>query len=155
MNRKLLVAAAVVVVAAAAAASYFAYARREPPHPRLVGSGPSEHAAGMDVAMGAFRAPYEAPDGATPCETAYIAFKASQDYATEHHVQPVILWLAPRQEFLDRCAALPGATQVCMAPRYLIKHRDECDKAKPTPEVAATLVKVTGTGIPSVAEPGP
>ena len=153
--RKLLVVAALAVAAVAAATGYWVFARRGPPHPRLASSGPSEHATGIDQAMGAVLVQYDAPDGGTPCETAYIAFKLSQDYATEHQVKPVVMWLAPRQEFLDRCGALPPRRRLCLAPRYLLHHRDECDKARPAPEVAATLVKmraVEGAGIP---EPGP
>ncbi|MGH7295072.1 MAG: hypothetical protein ACRELB_09070, partial [Polyangiaceae bacterium] len=70
MNRKLLVVAAVVVVAGGASTyAFFALARHDPPHPHPASSGESAHASCMDRAMGGVRAEFEAPEGATPCET--------------------------------------------------------------------------------------
>lgn len=150
MRVKLVLLAAVVVAAAGGAAAYVVRARSAPTHPRPASSGPSEHAQGMDEAMGAVLVPYDAPDGGTPCETAYLAFKASQDYAADHPVKQVITWLAPRQDFLDKCATLAPTTQLCLGPRYLVRHRDECDKAKPPPDVAAAMMKMaTLSGPPS------
>lgn len=142
---------AVVVIAAAGAGAgaYLIHARQQvPAHPHPASSGESEHGQGVDNAMGAMLVTYDAPDGSTPCETAYLAFKASQDYAAEHQVKAVVTWLAPRQDFLDKCATLPPATQLCLAPRYIAVHRNECEKAKPSPDVIAALVKMTTASEP-------
>ena len=149
MQRNLFIVAAVALAAAGGAAAYVLLAHRAPAHPPLVDGGPSEHANEMDQAMGAVVAQYEAPDGGTPCETAFLAFKASQDYVDEHHTKAVVLWLAQRQDFLDKCASLPPVTQLCMGPRYLAAHRTECDKAKPAPDAAAAMVKLLASNDPA------
>jgi hypothetical protein len=96
-----------------------------------VTSRESAHAAGIDRSMAAVLALQNAPDGATPCETAYNAFKASKDVSDTQGVKAVVLSLAPRDEFLARCAGLPPDTQACLTPRYMWKHRADCQRADP------------------------
>jgi hypothetical protein len=91
----------------------------------------STHGAGIDRSMAAVLALQNAPDGATPCETAYNAFKASKDVSDTQGVKAVVLSLAPRDEFLARCAGLPPDTQACLTPRYMSKHRADCQRADP------------------------
>jgi hypothetical protein len=125
MKRNVLVGAIVVLVAGVAAAAYATVTRREGAHhPHAAPS--SDHAEGIDRAMAAALALYKAPEGATPCESAYNAFSASQDVAARQGVTPVVVHLAPREEFLARCNAAPSATQPCMVPRYAAHHRPEC-----------------------------
>ena len=151
MNRRLLVGASVVVVLAGAAVVFASVGRRSSPaHPHPAASGPSEHGNGMDHAMSAILVMYKAPAGNTPCESAYNAFKASQDYAAANDATAVVLRLAPRDEFLQRCAALPPLSQQCMVPAYLAQHRQECAKAKPAPEALSPMIELKqreeGTG---------
>ncbi len=147
MNRRLIAAATLVLVAGVAVVVFGSARRRDSDHPAPATS--SEHGSGIDHAMGAVVALYHAPDGGTPCETAYNAFKASQDLATQKNLTPVVLKLAPRDQFLATCGGLPPATQQCMVPLYLAEHRPECVKAKPPQDVLDSLVQMKHQ-----AEPG-
>jgi len=147
MNRKLVAAATVVLVAGVAVVVFGAVgrsARSSPPAPASSGHGP-----GIDHAMSAVLALYHAPVGATPCESAYNAFKASLDVSTQQNATPVVQWLAPHDDFLARCNALPPATQQCLVPLYLSEHRAECQKAKPSDDTLKTLAQLK-----QAAEPG-
>lgn len=116
---------AVGIVAVCSAVVLLPRARR-----KALPSGPSPHGAGIDRAMGAALALYQAPEGATPCESAYNAFKNSIDVSTQQQLKAVVLRLPPRDEFLARCATLPSAVQQCLVPQYGAAHRTECDKSK-------------------------
>ncbi|HEX3342990.1 MAG TPA: hypothetical protein VHS09_00405, partial [Polyangiaceae bacterium] len=83
-----------------------------------------------------------APEGSTPCESAYNAFKASKDVSDTQGVKAVVHKLAPRDEFLAKCGALPAAAQSCLLPRYMVRHRDECDRARPSPETLSPFVEL-------------
>jgi hypothetical protein len=112
----------------------------------------SPHGAEMDHAMAAVLAMQSAPDGATPCETAYNAFKASKDVSDTQGVKAVVLSLAPRDEFLSRCAQLSPQTQACLAPRYMWKHRAECQRADPGVNLSG-MVELLRRTEPTPAEP--
>lgn len=145
MNRKLVVIATVVLVCGAGVAVFGSVQRRTHPAP----TPSSTHGNGIDHAMSAVLALYKAPEGNTPCESAYLAFKSSQDVAEQQHVTPVVLRLAPHDEFIAKCTAQPPLTQQCFVPKYLAEHRPECQKAKPPDDVLASLV-----GMKHVGEPG-
>jgi hypothetical protein len=145
VNRRLVAAATLVFVAGVAVVVFGSTRRHEHPAP----AASSEHGAGIDHAMGAVVALYHAPEGATPCETAYNAFKASLDLSTQKQLTPVVLKLAPRDQFLATCGGLPPPTQQCLAPLYLSEHRPECAKAKPPQDVLDSLVIMK-----HAAEPG-
>ena len=153
MNPKLVATAAIVLGVGIAVAVAGSARRRGLVHPAASGSAESDHGLGMDRAMSAELAMYSAPEGSTPCESAYNALKASQDVSTQQHVTPVVLRLAPQAEFLQRCGALPEATQRCLVPRYMSKHRTECDKAKPPADALAALVELKAVRDPRSAEP--
>jgi hypothetical protein len=156
MNRKLL-AVVGIVVAAGGVGAYALAGRGGPAHPHAASSGESEHAAGIDQAMGAVRAEYLAAPGATPCESAYNAFKASLDFSTQEHVDPVVLRLAPHDEFIQQCSTLPEATQKCLAPHYMVLHRPECEKAKPAASAITPMITLrppAQEGPPTRYEPG-
>ncbi|HEX8795744.1 MAG TPA: hypothetical protein VF765_32565 [Polyangiaceae bacterium] len=146
MNRRLIAAATLVLVAGVAVVVFGSTRKREQHAAPVTSSG---HGAGIDHAMGAVVALYHAPEGSTPCETAYNAFKASQDIATQKNLTPVVIKLAPRDQFLATCGALPPPTQQCMVPIYLAEHRPECVKAKPSQDVLDSLVQMKHQ-----AEPG-
>lgn len=99
--------------------------------------------------MGAVVALYHAPEGSSPCESAYNAFKASQDVAAQKSLTPVVIKLAPRDQFLATCSGLSPATQQCMVPLYLAEHREACQKAKPAQDVLDSIVQMK-----HAAEPG-
>ncbi len=156
---RLLLAAAIV------GAALFLVLRRNhppappPPAPPAPGQE-SAHGAGIDHAMAAVLAMQNAPEGATPCETAYNAFKASKDVSDTQDVKAVVLRLAPRDEFLTRCADLPPQTQQCLAPRYMWQHRAECRGASPAANLSG-MVELLRRTEPTVEdqsvvpEPGP
>jgi hypothetical protein len=122
---------ALILVGAGGAALYLMRRgqpdRRPPPHAE------SRHALGMDHEMSTLLALYQAPEGATPCESAYNAFKASQDLAAARGpaAVAVVLKLAPREQFLARCDALPAEARPCLIPSYEVRHRPECAKLRP------------------------
>ncbi|HEY2747929.1 MAG TPA: hypothetical protein VGL86_25075 [Polyangia bacterium] len=153
MNRTLLATAAAVVFIGGGAAA-FLLLRRPPlpkPSPRIAQE--SAHAAGIDRSMAAVRALHDAPVGQTPCESAYNAFKASDEVAKTMGAKAVVLKLAPRDEFLRRCDALPKELQTCLVPDYLSKHRDECEKARPAAGVLDPLVELRHATEPQRDEP--
>jgi hypothetical protein len=131
VNRARLLVAALILGAAVFLVLRRRHADSPPPTASPVASQESAHGAGIDQAMAAVLAMQNAPDGATPCETAYNAFKASKDVSDKQGVKAVVLSLAPRDEFLARCAGLPPDTQACLAPRYMWKHRADCQRADP------------------------
>jgi hypothetical protein len=146
VNRRL-VAAATLVLVAGVAVVVFGSTRSHVEHPPPATS--SGHGAGIDHAMGAVLALYHAPEGSTPCESAYNAFKASQDLAAQKNLTPVVLKLAPRDQFLATCSGLPAPTQQCMVPMYLAEHRPQCAGAKPPQDVLDSMVQLK-----HAAEPG-
>jgi hypothetical protein len=150
MNRKLIALATVVLVAGIAVAVFGSVQRRSN-HPAPATS--SSHSNGIDHAMSSLLALYHAPVGATPCETAYNAFKASLDYSTQHNVTPVVIWLAPHDDFIARCSALPPPAQQCMVPVYISQHRPECQLAKPSDDALKTMAQLR-QGEQSPDEPG-
>ena len=151
MNKRLAAAAAVVLVGAVTVA-VIGSRKRAAPHPATLSSGESSHGLGMDHAMSAVLAMYDAPQGATPCESAYNAFRASLDFAKSHDATPVVQTLAPRDEFLSKCASLPPTVQQCLVPVYLAHNRDACDKVKPPADVVASMVVLKQTMEPAKGE---
>jgi hypothetical protein len=91
----------------------------------------NRHGEGIDRTMTALKAMFAAPTGATPCETAWLAFKAAWDVGHEPGRTPLVLKLAPHDDFLTRCTALPAGAQPCLAVAYSSRHREECVKARP------------------------
>jgi hypothetical protein len=148
---RLILAAAIV-----GAALFLVLRRNHPPAPPTaappVPGQESEHGAGIDHAMAAVLAMQNAPEGATPCETAYNAFKASKDVSDTRDVKAVVLRLAPRDEFLTRCADLPPQTQLCLAPRYMWQHRTECRGASPAAANLSGMVELLRRTDPTPVE---
>src|SRR4051812_45112426 len=125
MTKKTLAALAAAVVAAAAIYAFRSTRPAAAPIPSMP-SSTSDHGADIDNSMAAFRAMFHAPAGATACETAYNAFKASDDVAKAENVKAVVVWLAPRDEFLTKCSALSPEAQRCLAPAYKMKNQESC-----------------------------
>ncbi|MGD0528990.1 MAG: hypothetical protein ABSE49_27880 [Polyangiaceae bacterium] len=151
MNRRLVAIATVVVVAGVAVVVFGSGQRRGNPLPAAT----SPHSEDIDHAMSAVLELYRAPQGTTPCETAYNAFRASLDFSTQHPVTPVVLRLASHEDFIARCSGLPVLTQECLAPRYISEHRAECRNAKPPDDVLASMVEMKRVAAPGSAATGP
>lgn len=149
MNRKLVVGAALIVAAGVAVVVYGPAGRRAPASTIPSAVPTSSHAAGIDHSMAAVLALYTTEATGTPCERAYAAYKASLDVSTQQHATAIVLRLAPRDEFMGRCTALPGPVQQCVVPSYKWAHQAECDKAKPPDDVLAAMVELK-----KKAEPG-
>ena len=96
--------------------------------------------------MAAALAMYNAPVGATPCESAFNAFKASLDVSNTTHVKAVVARLAPHDEFIARCTEQPGDVQKCLVPAYLAKNRPQCIAVKPSPEALKAMVELRVSG---------
>ncbi len=152
MNRNLAVTIAAVVLAGGGALAFFTL--RPPPHQHAP-AAPSAHGSGMDRAMAAANALYDAQEGKTPCETAYNALKTSDDVAKTQNAKSVVLRLAPRDEFLARCGALSPVTQQCLVPKYLRSHREECVPARPSPDVLKAMVELRQASQDDEGEPPP
>lgn len=101
--------------------------------PPAVGSGSAKagaHSQSIDHSYSAVRAMYEAPEGATPCESAYNAVTAEQAAAKPTKRGSIFSFVAPKDEFLKLCAALPDAAQQCLVPRYQARNQATCATAK-------------------------
>jgi hypothetical protein len=110
----------------------------------------SIHAGGIDQTdtSVSFEAMLGAPEGATPCETAYAAIDAERSAAKLRGTRSIFQWVAEKPDFLAACQTLSDAQQKCFAPRYRRDHDDECLRARPD---KATLAKMI-VGLP-VEEP--
>ena len=122
-----LAALAVILAAGAIAAVFYLRTGKKPRHPRRPPAQPDDHAA----LMAPVQAMLEAPEGATPCESAYLAIQAEQAAAKAKGVASFFARVAPRDEFLGLCNALPAESQPCMVPKYATFHRPECEAARP------------------------
>ncbi len=145
-----LAAAAVLLLAGGGTLAWrVARERSRPKHPPPPTT--SQHGAGIDNQMSAVRAAYGAAAGANDCESAYNAFKASDDLGRSGQARAVVVRLAPRDQFLTLCAALSPGVQACLVPKYLAEHREQCRALRPTPEVISPMVQLTLPG--QMAEP--
>lgn len=102
----------------------------------------SVHATGIDQTdtAASMAAMLEAPEGATPCETAFAAVDAERSAAKLRGAKSIFQWVAPQADFLAQCQTLSPETQKCMMPRYRRDHRDDCLHARPPPDVLAKII---------------
>jgi hypothetical protein len=148
MKPKLVLLASVVVGAVAVVVIVVVRARSGPHHHHA--DTTSVHAAAIDqtdtsVSMTAM---LNAPDRATPCETAFAAVEAEQEATKLRATKSIFQWIAPKPDFLAQCQTLTPEGQNCMMPRFRRDHRDECQKSHPPAEVLKKLF----VGVP-VSEP--
>ena len=113
--------------------AYF-YAKRQAHKPLHV-STVNPHRDGLEFATSPLTAMYKAPEGKTPCETAFNAYQAAEDTAKQLKLTSPFLHLAPHDEFLTHCNALTPAQQICLGPKYKASHQEECAKVLPSVEV--------------------
>lgn len=110
--------------------------------------GESEHGKEMDDAFASVLAMYDAPEGATPCETALNAFEAEAAAAEKLGRPSYFSYVASRDVFLAGCRALTPEAQPCLAPRYQARHRDACGSALPPEGELAHLFVVRDAPAP-------
>jgi hypothetical protein len=137
-----------VAIAGGVVAVVMLHKPAHPPHHRVdttAVSATSIDEADVSVSMVAM---LNAPEAATPCETAYGAVDAEQAAAKLRGSKSLFKWVAPKPDFLARCQALAPEAQRCMMPRYRRDHSQDCLIAEPSEEIRKTLV----IGVP-VAEP--
>jgi hypothetical protein len=85
------------------------------------------HAAGVDYRLAPLVEMGEAPEGATPCETVWNAYKAFDDSAKVQSAKTPYGVLPDKNTLMARCSALPEQEQKCLEPRYFAKNRPVCD----------------------------
>lgn len=141
MSRKKLVVIASIVVGGVVAVVLSVGGRDGTRHHRRVDTK-EVHARAIDqtdvgVSMSALM---NAPEGATPCETAYLAIDAEQQAAKLRGSKSIFQWVAPKAEFLAQCQTLPAAAQSCLAPRYRRAHDAECLQARPPTDALEKLL---------------
>jgi hypothetical protein len=98
-----------------------------------------DHAASIDNEYATLLAMYNAPTGATPCESAYNAVTAEQEAAKSLKRDSVFTFVAPKADFLKQCGALGAMVQQCLVPKYQSQHGVDCDTAKPADADLAKL----------------
>jgi len=153
MNKKLVVVAAIVAIGATAGIVVYARGRGGRRHAHADTS--SVKATGFDRADASvsFEAMLNAPDGATPCETAYAAIDAEQQATKLRGTKSIFEWVAPKPDFLASCQTLTPSQQKCMALRYKRAHDDECQQARPSPDTLAKLIRGIPVPEPTVEHP--
>lgn len=131
---------AAVLAASAAAVAVF-LATRSDPRPEVPPAplGPSPHGAAMDEAFASVVSMYHAPEGATPCESAYNAFAAEAEAARSLGRESHFAFVADRVAFLAGCEALAPEARPCLVPRYRVRHRGACEQALPPVEALSHL----------------
>lgn len=97
-------------------------------HRRTGGAASSEPGnKAIDYNLAPVLSAYHAPEGATPCETAYNACEALDRASRQRGTPTPWTALPDRATFLQRCGALPPQDQQCLEPRYAAAHHDPCD----------------------------
>jgi len=99
----------------------------------------ADHAAAIDNEYATLLAMYNAPAGATPCESAYNAITAEQDAAKTLKRDSVFTFVAAKPDFLKLCNAQSVTAQQCLVPKYQDEHSPECDAAKVKDDELAKL----------------
>ena len=132
--KKIVVIATVAVLVAVA---FFVWWRRDTKPPHKKADVDTVHANAIDRAdvSASMITILNAPEGATPCDTAWLAVEAEQAATKLRKGKSLFTWVAPKADFLAACQALPPDVQKCMAPRYHRDHTDECLRKKPADDV--------------------
>lgn len=140
MNKKLALLAGVVVLVGTIVIVWAKRGGSSPRHANTDTSTKSVHATSFDQTdtSVSLMTMLSAPDGATPCETAYNALAAEQQATRVRGGKSMFKWVAPKEEFLARCKELPEKSQQCMGPRYRREH-DDCTLARPPDAVLHKL----------------
>lgn len=125
-----------------------------PPAPPKEPANVGGHGTGIDDSYATLRAMYQAPEGATPCESLHNAVIAEQDAAKAMKRASVFSFVAPKDAFMKTCQALPATIQSCLVPRYQARNQQACESAQAATEDVAKLYKVR-EDLAAPAEPEP
>lgn len=147
MNRKLIAGGALLAAGVVVFGVVMMRRHRGPHHAH---HEVSAHGNGIDQSdpSVSFETMLNAPELATPCETAYGAIEAEQNTAKLRGTQSIFQWVAPKPDFLAACQSMTPDQQRCMPPRYRKDHEDECKRSRPDTVVLKKMV----VGVP-VPEP--
>jgi hypothetical protein len=115
-NKKRVLYALVVGVCAIGAYAFFA----------RKGDRPIHHHDDFDPRAEALKALYDAPPGATPCESSWNAIDAFRKRSDELHNPPPMERFPEQGVFMKLCADVPDAEQPCLVPKYELEHSVEC-----------------------------
>jgi hypothetical protein len=114
-----------------------------------------EHRKGLQATNDVYMALWNAPEGATPCDTVYNAFTALQAATEARHLPPMIKPLPPRDQFVPLCSALPVDDQKCLVPKYKKEFRDICaERERQLPKTAAGASLVAMISLDGKADDG-
>lgn len=72
------------------------------------------------------RAALNAPEGATPCETAWNALSALDEACVAANMPAPWPVMPKRAEFFDVCQRMPAEMQRCLAPKYNSLNNAKC-----------------------------
>lgn len=112
------------------------------------------HSASIDNSYATVLAMYNAPEGATPCESAYNVVAAEQAAAKTMKRESIFKFVAAKDVFFTLCQALPAASQHCLVPRYEARNHEACQSAKAPAEQVNKLF-VIRKDLDQPAEPVP
>jgi hypothetical protein len=140
-----------VVLVAGAAAFYFFYVAPRRQHQ----AEREEHRQNVERELAPLAAMMKAPDGTTPCETAFNAFSAYDTMAKSQGNPRPWVELPDRAGFLARCGSLSQQEQQCLQPRYQAQHHDVCDPLLEGVKKRNVLYEPVGKPAPSISEPPP
>lgn len=129
MKTKLVILGSVAIVGAVVLVVYARGTDKTPQHKKSQAVADNHGIDSSDTGA-SLNAMSSAPDGATPCESAYNSFAAEQASAQMRKSKSLFRFVAPKDEFIATCQTLPAETQKCMLPRYQRAHPD-CMKLKP------------------------
>ena len=104
----------------------------------------NDHAAEIDNEYATLIAMYNAPAGATPCDSLYNAVLAEQAKAKELQRDSVFTFVAPKDTFMKLCTALPTTEQQCLVPSYQSHHGRDCEAVNMTNEKFEPMFKLRG-----------
>jgi hypothetical protein len=140
----ILVAAVLLIAGAGGGAALYWRPAHHPPR----SDAPDPHREGLARATSPIVAMFHAPEGKTPCESAYNAFKVAKDAADEQGLPSPFVKLSKREDFLAACAKLPEGAQKCLVPKYDAHHNEECQHARPSSESLKALYELPEQKMP-------
>jgi len=126
--RKILMGAALAVALVALALGAYVLWFRAAQEQAVTRHGETNpHARAIDERYSPAIAMLKAPEGKTPCETAYNAYHAFDTAPDPYHIPRPWGKLPPKDVFIARCEAQPREVQLCLQPRYSTRNTSACE----------------------------
>lgn len=85
-----------------------------------------EHRRALDRSHEPYRAAIGAPEGSSPCESAYNAREAFESKAAELGLPPPWKTARTRKDFVAECSKRSDEEQRCLVPKYQMGHWNDC-----------------------------